>query len=111
MSPVILKDAFKTVTTDQDKTIAPEETVRRFREKTRDLGLRILKETKRIDTGRLDIPVYFSVCGPDATAVTRTTKQMGKGATVHQAEASAVMELAERFSFFSFADTAENSSG
>ena len=108
MSPVILKDAFKTVTTDQDKTLAPEETVRRFREKTRELGLRILKETKRIDNRRLDIPVYFSVCGPDATAITRTTKQMGKGATVHQAEASAVMELAERFSFFSFADTAEN---
>ncbi|ABW67047.1 YcaO-like family protein [Desulfosudis oleivorans] len=108
MSPVILKDAFKTVTTDQDKILAPEETVRRFREKTRELGLRILKETKRIDTGRLDIPVYFSVCGPDATAITRTTKQMGKGATVHQAEASAVMELAERFSFFSFADTTEN---
>jgi len=108
MPPIILKDAFKAVTTDQDKTLPPDETVRRFKERTRELGLHILKTTKRIDTGRLGIPVYFSVCGPDAAAVTRTTKQMGKGATPHQAEASAVMELAERFSFFSFADTPEN---
>ena len=35
-------------------------------------------------------------------SVTGTKKQMGKGATPQQAEASAVMELAERFSFFSF---------
>jgi ribosomal protein S12 methylthiotransferase accessory factor len=33
---------------------------------------------------------------------------MGKGGTTHQAEASAVMELAERFSLFSFRNNPEN---
>jgi len=33
---------------------------------------------------------------------------MGKGGTIQQAEASAVMELAERFSFFSFAKNPKN---
>ena len=98
----------KTFTADQDKVLNPEETVRRFKEKTKKLNLSILKETKRIDNGRLDIPVFFSVCGHDAKAVTGTNKQMGKGATPEQSEASAVMELAERFSFFSFSKNPEN---
>lgn len=97
-----LKDAYKGYTLDQDKICSPEETVRRFKERLRSVNLDILKETVRIDTGRLDIPVYFSVCGRDAEAVTGTRKQMGKGGTPAQSEASAVMELAERFSFFSF---------
>jgi ribosomal protein S12 methylthiotransferase accessory factor len=66
------------------------------------MDLKILDQTTRIDNGRLDIPVFFSTCGHDARAVIGTKKQMGKGATPAQAEASAVMELAERFSFFSF---------
>ncbi|MCG8689001.1 MAG: YcaO-like family protein, partial [Desulfobacterales bacterium] len=40
--------------------------------------------------------------------VTGTNKQMGKGGTPAQSEASAVMELAERFSFFSFASKEDN---
>jgi len=98
-----LKDAFKRYTLDQDKVISPEETVRRFREKLQSVDLDILKETVRIDNGRLGIPVYFSVCGRDAEEVIGTRKQMGKGGTPAQAEASAVMELAERFSLFGFA--------
>jgi ribosomal protein S12 methylthiotransferase accessory factor len=100
---IILEDAHKTYTQDQDKTLPPEETVRRFRERLRQVDLEILRETVRIDTGRLGIPVYFSRCGKDARAIIGNRKQMGKGATPAQAEASAVMELAERFSFFSFA--------
>ncbi len=99
---VILNDAFKRYTLDQDKVMTPEETVGRFKEKIKRLNVDILKQTVRIDNGRLDIPVYFSVCGHDAAMVIGTKKQMGKGATPAQAEASAVMELAERFSFFSF---------
>ena len=34
---------------------------------------------------------------------------MGKGGTPDQSEASAVMELAERFSFFSFVKNEDNS--
>ena len=102
MSKIVLRDAFKRFTYDQDKVLTPEETVRRFREKLRKVDLDILEDTVRIDNGRLDIPVYFSVCGQDAFRIIGTKKQMGKGGTPQQAEASAVMELAERFSFFSF---------
>ena len=103
-----LKDAKKGYTYDQDKIMSPEETVRRFKEKTADLDLDILSQTRRIDNGRLDIPVFFSECGEDAQRVTGTNKQMGKGGTPEQSEASAVMELAERFSFFSFVNRQEN---
>ena len=107
-SKMILKDAFKQFTLDQDKIFPPEETVLRFKNKLKKVDLDILEYTVRIDKGRLDIPVYFSSCGKDAIEIIGTKKQMGKGATTHQAEASAVMELAERFSFFSFCKNPEN---
>ena len=107
-SKIILNDAFKSFTLDQDKILPPEETVKRFREKLAGTDLNILDSTERIDNGRLGIPVYFSNCGKDAIRLTGTKKQMGKGATPQQAEASAVMELAERFSLFSFADDRKN---
>lgn len=99
----ILRDAYKTFTADQDKVADPQETVAKVRRRFAEQNLAVLAKTVRIDTGRLDIPVYVSVCGPDARALTGTAKQMGKGATPAQAEASAVMELVERFSFYSFA--------
>ncbi len=105
---ITLQDAFKTSTYDQDKIISPQETVRRFREKLEKVDLDILERTERIDGGRLGIPVYFSVCGRDARDIIGNKKQMGKGASSEQAEASAVMELAERFSFFSFASDTAN---
>ena len=109
MTPHIrLKDAFKKETRDQDKVIPPQETVRRLKEKLNHLDLRILDRTDRIDNGRLDIPVFFSYCGPDGLAMTGTKKQMGKGATPEQAEASAVMELAERFSLYSYRNDPSN---
>jgi ribosomal protein S12 methylthiotransferase accessory factor len=105
---VVLSDAFKRYTFDQDKVFTPEETVRRFREKLKVVDLDILEETVRIDNGRLDIPIYFSVCGRDAEEIIGTKKQMGKGGTPQQSEASAVMELAERFSFFNFCKNQNN---
>ncbi len=105
---VQLNDAYKNFTEDQDKILHPEETVKRFKDKLKTIDLDIMKSAIRIDNGRLDIPVYFSTCGKDAAAVTGTKKQMGKGGTPQQAEASAVMELAERFSFFSFARNPAN---
>jgi ribosomal protein S12 methylthiotransferase accessory factor len=98
----------KKYTYDQDKACSPEETVERFVRKLEKAGLDILKEVRRIDNGRLDIPVYFSVCGRDALKAIGTKKQMGKGSTPEQAKASACMELAERYSFFSFIDNADN---
>jgi ribosomal protein S12 methylthiotransferase accessory factor len=108
MDKIILKDAYKGFTLDQDKIVPPEETVERIKKKFEAVDLDILKSTLRIDSGRLDIPVFVSVCGEDAQAMTGTKKQMGKGATPAQAEASAVMELAERFSFFTFCNTPSN---
>jgi ribosomal protein S12 methylthiotransferase accessory factor len=97
-----LKDAFKHYTYDQDKVRTPEETVTHVRQRFASVDLDIFHQTIRIDTGRLGIPVYISLCGTDAVPLTGTKKQMGKGGTVIQAEASALMELVERFSFFSF---------
>lgn len=103
MAGLILLDAYKQFTQDQDKVLPPQTTVARLRDKLGKVRLDILQATERIDNGRLGIPIYISRCGRDAAGIIGTRKQMGKGATPEQAEASAVMELAERFSFFSFA--------
>ncbi len=103
-----LNDAIKGYTYDQDKIKSPEETVKSFKEKAAKLDLDILSQTRRIDNGRLDIPIFFSECGADAKSIIGTNKQMGKGGTPDQSEASAVMELAERFSFFSFVKDEQN---
>ncbi|MBT8331640.1 MAG: YcaO-like family protein [Deltaproteobacteria bacterium] len=105
---IALKDAYKGYTLDQDKIMAPEDTVHRFKDRLKTVNLDILKRTVRIDNGRLDIPIYFSLCGKDAHQIIGTKKQMGKGGTPSQSEASAVMELAERFSFFSFIKNPQN---
>ncbi|MBW1888750.1 MAG: YcaO-like family protein, partial [Deltaproteobacteria bacterium] len=78
------------------------------KDKLKNVDLDILEKTVRIDNGRLDIPIFFSICGKDAEETIGTKKQMGKGGTPHQSEASAVMELAERFSFFSFSKNPDN---
>ena len=87
---------------DQDKAVSPDQTLAAVRARLANLPLAILSETRRIDLGRLDIPVYLSIVGHDAKAVMPTRKQMGKGATAAQAEASALMELMERYGFFTF---------
>ena len=105
---IVLQDCRKTFTLDQDKALTPEETVENFYKKVDQFEIKIVNEVRRIDNGRLDIPVYFSVCGDDAFHLTGTRKQMGKGASPEQARASACMELAERFSFFSFKNNPDN---
>lgn len=97
-----LTDCFKVYTMDQDKAAPPVETVARVRTRLEEQCPGVLEETKRVDTGRLGIPVFLSICGPEARRVMPTRKQMGKGASPEQAEASALMELVERFSYFSF---------
>ena len=66
--PLRLKDAFKQYKHDQDKIIISEKTVERFKQRLADNKLDILDDIVRVDKGRLDIPVYFSVCGPQARA-------------------------------------------
>lgn len=105
---IILNNAIKKFTLDQDKILSPEKTIESVKKKLTRFNVDILKNVERIDNGRLDIPVYFSYCGKDAVTLTGTNKQMGKGATPKQAEASAIMELVERFSFFSFVNDSKN---
>lgn len=101
--PVIrLQSCPKGYTRDLDKTISPQETYERVQARMQAAGLDILAEVRRVDVGRLGIPVYLSVCGRDARSIMPTRKQMGKGSSPEQARASALMELMERFAFFSF---------
>ncbi len=100
--PLRLGDVYKGYTYDLDKVVAPAQTIARVKARLARLDLKILRQVLRIDSGRLDIPVYISLVDVDAMRVMPTRKQMGKGATPAQAEASALMELVERFSFFSF---------
>ncbi len=102
-----LKSTPKTYSVEQDKTRTPEQTVEWVRGRFARLGAQVLQKTMRIDTGRLDVPVYISLYSPQASMITNTNKQMGKGASPAQAEASALMELAERYSFFSFIRTTD----
>ncbi|MFP3983012.1 MAG: YcaO-like family protein [Desulfurivibrionaceae bacterium] len=105
---ITLADCYKQFTRDQDKACSPEETVNHFHHRLKKADLDVLKEVRRIDNGRLDIPVYFSVCGSDAFNIIGNKKQMGKGSSPEQARASACMELAERFSLFSFMNDTGN---
>nr|WP_321468121.1 YcaO-like family protein [uncultured Desulfobulbus sp.] len=105
---IILQPCKKQYTLDQDKACSPQATVARFHQRLKATNLDVLKEIRRIDNGRLDIPVYFSVCGEDARRIIGNKKQMGKGSTPEQSRASACMELGERFSFFSFLQDPNN---
>jgi ribosomal protein S12 methylthiotransferase accessory factor len=97
-----LKDCPKAYTSDQDKACSPVETVRRVTARLAETCPDVLAGTDRVDTGRLGIPVFVGICGAKARQVMPTRKQMGKGASPEQAEASALMELVERYSYFSF---------
>lgn len=101
-SGVQLQNAFKTYTHELDKLVPPRKTIQIVRGSLQKTYTDILTKTLRIDTGRLGIPVYLSLCGTDAVRTIGTKKQMGKGCTPEQAEASALMELVERYSFFWF---------
>ena len=107
-NPISFQDCPKTFTRDQDKALTPEQTIENFYRRLEQFDIKILSEVKRIDNGRLDIPVYFSVCTDEARSLTGTKKQMGKGASPIQSKASACMELAERFSFFAFKAEEDN---
>ncbi len=83
-----------------DKHLPPEETIRWVEGVLRSQGVEIFQSLKRVDKGRLGIPVYMSLYGTEGLAITGNLKQMGKGATEELAKASALMELIERYSLF-----------
>ncbi len=103
-----LKDSFKESGAALDKVRPADETLEWVRDRFNILGVPILQDTERVDKGRLGIPVYVSRYSPSVSRLTGTPRQMGKGATPAQAEASAVMELVERFSLFDFVKKREH---
>ena len=103
-----LKDSFKESGAALDKARPADETLKWVRNRFNSLGVPILQDTERVDKGRLGIPVYVSRYSPSVSRLTGTPRQMGKGATPAQAEASAVMELVERFSLFNFVKEREH---
>jgi ribosomal protein S12 methylthiotransferase accessory factor len=103
-----IEQSLKGYTTDQDKVVSPGETVTRVRSLLEAEHGGVLESLERIDTGRLGIPVFISRFGDRVRDLVPTRKQMGKGASPEQAEASALMELVERYSFFTYFDTPEN---
>ncbi len=83
-----------------DKSLPPEETVARVKARLEEAGAGIFQELRRVDKGRLGIPVYMSLYGVQGLSLTGRLKQMGKGASEVLAQASALMELVERYSLF-----------
>ena len=99
---IVLASCPKAYTKDLDKAVSPVVTVQRVRSRLAATGLDVVAGTRRVDVGRLGIPVYLGLCGKDARAIMPARKQMGKGSSEEQALASALMEVMERFAFFSF---------
>lgn len=106
MSPdlplITLHSCPKGYSQDVDKALHPRQTLANVKARLDAFGADIYAGSRRVDTGRLGIPVYIGICGQAARAVMPTRKQMGKGSTSEQAQASALMEVMERFAFFSF---------
>ncbi len=106
---ITIGKSLKRYTADADKALTPEETVDRANRAFNRHGTAIFKELRRIDTGRLGIPVYFSHYGSRARDMgVPKLRQMGKGVSEVQSQCSALMELAERYSFFGFVNNPDN---
>ena len=95
-SNIFLRPSPKRHTEGLDKAISPAETVRNVKALLQRIDLELVRDVTRIDHGRLNIPVYVCRAGKDCN--TASPRTMGKGPTAEQSEASALMELVERFS-------------
>lgn len=100
--PIVLQSCPKQYCRDLDKALAPEQTIERVSKRIAASGRDIFAGARRVDVGRLGIPVYLGLCGSDARTIMPVRKQMGKGSSPAQAQASALMEVMERYAFFSF---------
>ncbi len=99
----MLKSSFKNYTGVQEKTCHPQETIERVLKNLDSLGIQVLKKIFRIDDlDRIGIPVYVCKVYEEVGKRLGMDESFGKGATPEQAEASALMELVERYSNFSF---------
>ncbi len=107
----MFSDSYKNTGYSIDKVRTPDETLEWVQKRFDAIECPILHEVKRIDKGRLGIPVFVSRYSSEAASVTGTRKQMGKGVSEAQAKASAVMELVERFSLFYYVKKTDHALG
>uniref|UniRef100_A0A7V4JQA9 YcaO domain-containing protein n=1 Tax=Thermodesulfobacterium geofontis TaxID=1295609 RepID=A0A7V4JQA9_9BACT len=99
----MLKSCLKKYTYAQEKACSPIETIERALKKLNQTEKPILKEILRIDNlDRIGIPVYLCKVEEEISKILGIGDSFGKGITPEQAEASALMELVERYSNFSF---------
>ncbi len=99
-SNILLQGSPKCPESELDKALPPGDTVRNVKEALKRNNLRLVRQILRIDSHRFDIPVFVCLAGEDNNAP--IPRSMGKGYTPEQAEASALMELIERFSHANF---------
>ncbi len=99
----MLSSSYKQYVYGQEKALAPIETVKRALERLTRSHLPILKEIVSLqEHDRIGIPVFTCRLNPQLGVGLRFKETFGKGVNTEQAKASALMELVERFSGFSF---------
>jgi len=82
-SNIVLEGSSKCPDSELGKVLAPGETVRNVKEVLKQVGLRLVKQTSRVDSRRFDIPVFVCLAGEDNNATPR--QSMGKGSSPEQA--------------------------
>ncbi len=99
----MLRSSIKKYTDAQEKACHPKETIEKVLQKLKAIKVPILKEVFRIDElDRIGIPVYACKIYEGVKDFLRMSESFGKGITPLQAEASALMELIERYNNFSY---------
>lgn len=99
----MLKSCLKKYIYAQEKACTPIETIEGAIKKLTQTEIPILKEVLRIDDlDRIGIPVYMCKVHEDISKSLGIGESFGKGIISEQAKASALMELVERYSNFSF---------
>ncbi|OKY78689.1 MAG: Ribosomal protein S12 methylthiotransferase accessory factor YcaO [Candidatus Methanohalarchaeum thermophilum] len=106
-----LKDGIKGYTEGRNKLISPEETIENAKRALNKLKPRVLDNLERIDHyNRVKIPVYVGKLTKEAKRYYQPplTESCGKGINTSESKASALMELIERFSCYSFLQNKNN---
>jgi len=99
----MLKTCLKKYTYGQEKACFPSETIEKVLQRLYSTDKSILKEISKIDNlDRIGVPVYMCKVDEEIAISLGIDETFGKGITTEQAKASALMELAERYSNFSF---------
>ncbi len=99
----MLRSSIKRYTYSQEKACHPKETIEKVLQKLKTIKVPILKEVFRIDElDRIGVPVYVCKIYEEVENLLGMGESFGKGITPLQAEASALMELIERYNNFSF---------